>query len=59
MKLAMAIISFHDLKAGVLRKTGDAFLCDDDRGEYLAGLGLVHIKDAPEEKPKKRKTAKK
>jgi hypothetical protein len=59
MKQARAIISFHDLKAGVLRKTGDAFLCDDDRGEYLAGLGLVHIKDASEEKPKKRKTAKK
>ena len=59
MKLAMAIISFHDLKAGVLRKTGDAFLCDDDRGEYLARLGLAYIKDAPEEKPKKRKTAKK
>ena len=57
MKTATAIISFHDLKEGVLRNAGDTFSCSDERGEYLANLGLVRLKDAPEEKPKRRKTA--
>jgi len=54
MKLATAVFSFHDLQEGVFRKAEGTFLCNDERGEYLAGLGLVWLKDAPEEKPKKR-----
>lgn len=53
MKEATALISFRDFKEDVSRVSGDVFLCDNERGEYLAGLGLVRLKDAPEEKPKK------
>ena len=56
MKQATAITTFHDLKEGVLRKSGDAFLCDDERGKYLEGLGLVKLKEAPE-KPKRARKA--
>ena len=63
MKTATAVFSFNDIKEDVFRKSGDVFLVDEERGEYLAGLGLVWLKDAPEEKPKKpakkAKTAKK
>ena len=59
MKKATAIISFHDLKEGVLRNAGDTFSCSDERGEFLADLGLVCVKDAVEEKPKRSKTTKK
>jgi len=61
MYQATALISFEDLKEGVSRMSGDVFLVDDERGGYLAGLGLVRLKDAPEEKPKKamKKTTKK
>ena len=47
MKQATTVVSFTDLKEGVLREVGDAFFCDDERGEYLAGLGLVQLKDVP------------
>lgn len=60
MKQATVSCSFNDLKEGVLRRSGDVFVCSDERGAYLADLGLVWLKDAPEEKPKKKaaKTAK-
>lgn len=53
MKQATAVFSFNDIKEGVFRHSEDVFLVDDERGAYLAGLGLVWLKDAPEEKPKK------
>ena len=53
MKQATTVVSFTDLKEGALREVGDAFLCDEERGEYLAALGLVQLKDAPEEEPEK------
>ena len=58
MKKATTLVSFEDLEEGVLRKSGDVFICSDERGAYLADLGLVCLKDAPEEKPKKKATAK-
>ena len=54
MKKAAVIVPFDDLAEGVHREPGDAFLVEDERGEYLAGLGLVWLK-----KKKKKKTAKK
>ena len=57
MKKAAAIVPFDDLTEGVHREPGDAFLVEDERGEYLAGLGLVWLKEAP--KTKAKKTAKK
>ena len=59
MKKATTLVSFEDLKEGVLRNPGDAFSVDDERGAYLSDLGLVCLKDAPEEKPKKKTTTKK
>jgi len=59
MKQATTVVPFRDLEEGVLREIGDAFLCGDERGEYLAGLGLVRLQDAPKEKPKKKTTKKK
>jgi hypothetical protein len=59
MKQATVTQSFHDIKEGVFRKAGDAFLCEDERGQYLAGLGLVFLKDAPEEKRTRKKVTKK
>jgi hypothetical protein len=53
MKKATTVVPFEDLFEGVLRKTGDAFSCSDERGTYLEGLGLVQLKDVPEKKPKK------
>ena len=60
MKQATVIVSFYDMDEGVPRKTQDSFTCSDERGVYLEKLGLVWLKDAPEEKPKKKaaKTAK-
>lgn len=52
MKQAVAFLNFHDIKEGVFRKAGDAFLCDDQRGKYLESLELVRLKDVPEEAPK-------
>ena len=59
MKQAIANYGFHDLKEGVFRQAGDTFLCDDERGENLANLGLVWLKDSPveAEEPKKAKRA--
>lgn len=59
MKQATVSCSFNDIKEGVLRKSGDVFICNDERGAYLADLGLVWLKDAPEEKPKKKAVSKK
>ena len=59
MKKATTLVSFEDLEEGVLRKSGDVFICSDERGAYLADLGLVWLKDAPEEKPKKKAVSKK
>lgn len=59
MKQATVLISFDDFKEGVSRITGDTFTCDDERGLYLATLGLVQLKDVPEEKPKAKAKAKK
>jgi len=51
MKQATVNQSFHDLKEGTFRKAGGVFLVDDERGLYLAQLGLVSLKDvAPEKK---------
>ena len=52
MKKAAVIAPFDDLTEGVHREPGDAFLVEDERGEYLKGLGLVCLEDAPKEKPK-------
>ena len=56
MKKAAVIAPFDDLVEGVHRDPEDALLVEDERGEYLASLGLVRLSDAP--KPKK-KSAKK
>ena len=58
MKRATALVSFHDLKEGVLRNKGDAFLCDDERGEYLAGIKFVRLEDVQEKPKRPRKTKK-
>lgn len=55
MKEATVIQSFHDIKEGTFRKAEGVFLVDDERGQYLADLGLVSLKDAP---AKKKATAK-
>lgn len=47
MKQATVIISFYDLEEGVQRKAQDSFTCSDERGEKLANLNLVWLKDAP------------
>ena len=45
MKKAAVIVPFDDLTEGVHRDPEDAFLVDDERGEYLASLGLVRLED--------------
>jgi len=56
MKNAAVIVPFDDLAEGVHREPGDAFLVEDERGEYLAGLGLVWLKEAPKKKTAKKTT---
>lgn len=54
MKQATVCCTFRDKEEGVHRNVGDVFICSDERGAELSGYGLVWLKDAPEEKPKKR-----
>lgn len=58
MKKATTLVSFEDLKEGVLRESGDVFTCDDERGAYLAGLGIVSLEEASKPKPRKKATKK-
>ena len=53
MKKAAVTAPFDDLTEGVHRDPEDAFLVDDERGEYLASLGLVRLEEAPKAKAKK------
>ena len=50
MKKATVVQSFHDKKEDVLRKAGDVFLVDDERGLYLAKNNLVFLRETPAEK---------
>ena len=58
MKEATALLSFNDLIECVSRTSGDVFSCDDERGEQLAKLGLVRLKDVPEKKPRRKRITK-
>lgn len=41
MKKAITLKPFEDLVEGVSRVPGDTFNANDERADYLAGLGLV------------------
>lgn len=55
MKKAKVLKPFLDLKEGVSREIGDTFSCEDERGDYLKGLQLVSLEEAPVQKKRSSK----
>lgn len=50
---AIAKSKFNDLKEGVLRKPGDAFVCSRERFEEINSAGYGKLAEEVKEKPKK------
>lgn len=56
MKKAITLKPFRDLVEGVDREIGNTFSTDDERANYLEGLGLIKAEDIAEKKPRTKRT---